>query len=233
MNPKSTGPSIAEAIYWQAAAWRIRGSEANLNVDPLAMKLFKQKMDTAELALSSAKSYASRDPSWYEMYLSIAQENSKSLAFTEKLFQEAIKRHPHFPNLYEKMALVYAPRYGVADWIKVDKIVETAVKNIHGASDAAVYASIYQRIALYQEIDFEIFRDSLASWPKIKQGYEDRLKKKQSTILMNEMAVYACRANDKDTFNKLWVQIQDKLERESWPSNYTPDICKYRFNGKM
>ncbi|MFZ6758071.1 DUF4034 domain-containing protein [Undibacterium sp. Ji50W] len=233
VNPKSTGIPIAEATYWRGAAWRIRGNQANVNVDPFALKLFKQRMDAAELALSKSKKYASRNPTWYEMYLLVSNENGKSLTFSENLYQEAIKRHPRFTNLYKEMALIYAPPYGLADWAKVEKVIETGVKNITNSDGAIIYATIYQYIASRQQFEFDIFRDSLASWPRIKQGYEHMLAKTPNAKLLNEMAVYACRANDKDTFNDLWTKIQGKPEKTIWPANYTPDICTYRFKEKM
>ncbi|MFZ6767271.1 DUF4034 domain-containing protein [Undibacterium sp. Di26W] len=232
-NPRSAGISIAEATYWRGAAWRIRGNQANVNVDPFALKLFKQRMDTAELALSKSKKYASRNPAWYEMYLLVSNENGKSLTFSENLYQEAIKRHPRFTNLYKEMALIYAPPYGLADWAKVEKVIETGVKNVTNSDGAIIYATIYQYIASRQQFEFDIFRDSLASWPRIKQGYEHMLAKTPNAKLLNEMAVYACRANDKDTFNDLWTKIQGKPEKTIWPANYTPDICTYRFKEKM
>jgi len=232
-NPKSAGIPNAEATYWRGAAWRIRGTEANLNVDPFALKLYKQRMNAAELALSKSKKYASRNPAWYEMYLLVSNENGKSLAFSENLYQEAIKRHPRFTNLYKEMALIYAPPYGQADWAKVEKVIETGIKNITESDGAIVYAAMYQYIASHQQFEFDIFRDSPASWPRIKQGYEHMLAKTPSVKLLNEMAVYACRANDKGAFNDLWTKIQGKPEKTIWPANYTPEICTYRFKEKM
>ncbi|MFZ6656795.1 DUF4034 domain-containing protein [Undibacterium sp. TJN19] len=231
LNPKSIGAPIAEAIYWRGAAWRIRGNEAN--VDPFALKLFRQRMNAAELALSRSRKYAARNPAWYEMYLLVSNENGKPLVFSENLYQEAIKRHPRFPNLYKTMALIYAPSNGFEDWDKVERVIKTAVGNITEGSSAVVYTSMYKDIASHQQSDFDLFRDSLASWPTIKQGYEEMLKKTPDKQLLNEMAVYACRANDKETFNNLWVKIQGKPEKNIWPDNYTPDICMHRFKGKM
>ena len=83
-NPKSAGGAIAEAAYWTAYAWNIRGSEYNPSTDPVAVRIFGERMKRAEQVLKSSKQFASNNPLWYETYLDVAVGTKRNLRFTAK-----------------------------------------------------------------------------------------------------------------------------------------------------
>ncbi len=229
-NPKSAGAAIAEAKYWAAYAWHIRGTIWNEHPDPVALRVFGERMKRAEDALLNSKEFASGNPLWYETYLDIAVDTKRSDAFIEALFEEAIRRHPHFQQLYVNMANNWAPiQGGLADWRKVDALVERAVALTSDLDGQDNYASLYAQIGAQRRIEFDLLDETLASWPRMKASFAELVKRYPSADNLNEFAAFACRAGDKETFLNLNVKIQGHVVDAKWPSNYSRDLCTRRF----
>jgi len=229
-NPTSAGAAIAEAKYWIAYAWHIRGCECNDSVDPVAIRVFGERMKRAENILKNSKSFASINPLWYEAYLDIAVSTKRNAKFTVELFTEGIRRHPHFHPLYTEMVKYWSPKYGgKVDWEKVDKVVNQAVSVTADLDGGINYAIIYSRLDNLQKLEFDLFKDSLASWPRMKVAYEELINRYPSNENINEFATYACRASDKATYLNLRARMKDNVVPSKWPSNYSMDMCDHRY----
>lgn len=229
-NRKSQGAAIAEAMRLRMSAWSIRGYTANKDVDKFPMKLFKERLKESERTLIASRRYASNNPIWYQTYLAVASELGKDDQFLERLFAEGVGKYPTYLDLYVEMARHWSPTYGSANWKKVDRTAELAVTNTAAVSGTSNYTVIYVGITYRQLTGFEPFRDSLASWRKMRAGFEDLIKLNPTDVAFkNEFASYACRADDRETFLKAWAQIGKDLLREVWHSNYSPDLCEKRF----
>ena len=229
-NPKSPGSAIAEARYWLAYAWHIRGYEYNNDVDPVAIKLFHQRMQRAEQVLKESRSYAANNPLWYETYLELAVDDKRGDEFTSRLFEEGIRKHPYFQPLYVDMAKRWSPWSGEnADWRKVDDLVNRAMKLTKPMDGDIDYAMLYARINDGQKIEFHLFQDSLASWPRMRDSFEEMVRRYPSDDNLNEFAAYACRAGDRETYLGVRPKIQGHIVKGKWPGNYSIDLCDHRF----
>lgn len=228
-NPKSAGAAIAEAKYWAAYAWHIRGNETSTQADPVALRVFGERMQRAEKVLQEAKDFSVDNPLWYEAYLDIAVATKRKDKFIEALFNEAIRRHPHFQPLYLNMAKHWVPRSGdMADWSKVDGVIKQAVSNAAEMDSASNYALLYAQISELQKFEFDLFRDSLVSWVKMRDSYEGLVKRYPSADNLNEFAAFACRANDKSAYLNIRPLIKHIVPKK-WPGNYSYDLCDRRF----
>lgn len=231
-NPKSAGAAIAEARHWVNYAWHIRGCLciADKDVDPVAMRVFGERMKRAEKVLLDSRKFASGNPLWYETYVGIAIATKRGDKFIEGLFEEGVRRHPYFQPLYATMADHWAPRGGgKADWKKVDELVNRAVNLTSDTDGQGNYAWLYAEISSQQKIEVDILEDSLVSWPKMRDSFEELIKRYPSADNLNEFAAFACRARDKETFLNLSVKIQGRIVDSKWPSNYSIDLCNHRF----
>lgn len=229
-NPRSPGAAIAEAKYWAAYAWHIRGDESNHDVDPVAMKAFNERMMRAEQILISSRGFASSNPLWYETYLNISIDKKRDDEFIAHLFNEGVRKHPYFQPLYFDMAKRWCLCSGeTSDWEKVDGVVNLAV-TLTTANDGTInYALLYAQIIGQQKIEFDPFQDSLVSWPKMRESFKELVKRYPSPGRLNEFAAYACRAGDKETYFGIRPKIQGQIEGPWWPSNYSIDLCDHRF----
>jgi hypothetical protein len=229
-NPMSPGAAIAEAKYWAAYAWHIRGDENNPDVDPVAIKAFDERMKRAEQILISSRDFASSNPLWYETYLNILIDQKRGDVSIDNLYSEGVSRHPYFHPLYFDMAKRWcACSGGNVDWEKVDEVVNQAVA-LTSAKDGTInYALLYLEIIGQQTIEFDPFQDSLISWPKMRESFEELVKRYPSPGRLNQFAAYACRAGDKKTYFEIRPRIVAQIEGPWWPSNYSIDLCDHRF----
>jgi hypothetical protein len=229
-NPKSTSAVIAEASYWIAYAWNIRGGKYNASTDAVAVKVFGERMKRAEQVLKDTKQFASDNPLWYETYMDVAVGTKRNVQFTAKLFAEGIHRHPHFQSLYLGMANYWSPVHdGKPDWAKVDEVIGNAVALTAITDGISNYARLYKRVNDHQKLEFDLFQDSLASWPKMRDSFDELIKRYPSTENINEFASYACQAEDKVTYLRLRVQMKDHILSHMWRNNYSPDMCDHKF----
>lgn len=229
-NPESPGAAIAEARYWVAYAWHIRGYEYNSDVDPVAIKVFHQRMQRAEQALKESRPYAANNPLWYETYLEVSIDDKREDKFTAQLFDEGIRKQPYYQPLYVEMAKRWSHWSGKdTDWRKVDDLVNRAValtKPLDGNID---YALLYAQINDRQKIEFHLFQGSLVSWPRMKDSFEEWVRRYPSDDNLNEFAAFACRAGDREAYLRMRPRIQGRIVPGKWPSNYSIDLCDHRF----
>lgn len=227
-NPRSAGAAIAEAKYWVAYAWRIRGNA--YQTDPFALRVFRERMQRAEQVLKDSKSYASGNPLWYEAYLDIAVTTRRNKKFIGTLFNDAVRKFPYFQPLYLDMAKYWASRLtDNPDWKKADDVIRRAAANtakIDGSSD---YAMLYSQLGGLQSCECNLFDESRISWEKMRSSFKDLVKRYPSTGNLNRFAAFACRANDKRAFLDIAPRIVDHIIPGKWLTGYSYDACRHQF----
>lgn len=229
-NPKSAGAAIAEAKYWAAYAWHIRGNAIVAQTDPVALRVFAERMRRAEQVLKEAKDFSADNPLWYEAYLDIAPATKRDDKFIEVLFNEAIRKHPYFQPLYLDMAKYWAPQSGEnADWKKVDEVIKLAASNTAGTDGNGNYAMLYAQLGELQKCECNLFDDSSISWPRMRDSFEDLVKRYPSVNNLNQFAAFACRAGDKRTFLNIRPRIIGHIVPSKWLDGYSYDLCDHRF----
>lgn len=229
-NPKSAGAAIAEAKYWTAFAWHIRGNDSYSQADPVALRVFGERLQRAEQVLKDAKDYSMDNPLWYEAYLDIAVAASRDDHFIQALFDEAIHRHPYFTPLYLDMAKHWAPRSGKkVDWGKADEVIRQAAANTANIDGLSNYAMLYVQLGALQKCECNLLEDSRVSWDKMRDSFADLVKRYPSVDNLNEFAAFACRANDQQTFLNIRPRIVDRIVPNKWLNGYSSDLCDHRF----
>ncbi len=232
INPKSAGAVVAEAKYWVAYAWRIRGSETApaADVDPVALKVFAERMQRAEDVLTAAKAFAADNPLWYEAYLDIAAATGRDDKFTGALFAEAVRRHPYYQTLYLDMAKRWASRLTQeADWEKADQVIRQAAANTAATDGSGNYAMLYVQLGELQKCECNLFEESRVSWPALRASFEDLVRRYPSADNLNAFAAFACRANDRAAFLNVRPRIESRILPGKWLGGYSHDLCDRRF----
>lgn len=229
-NPKSTGAAIAESTYWINSAWSIRGGATSTQVDPIAMKVFNERMDRAEKILKDSKEFSLDNPLWYMSYLELAIAAKREDKFIETLFDESIRRHPYYQPLFLLMTKYWLSVDGEkANWQKVEELANQAVILTSDKDETSNYARLYSWVGYQQKIELNLFRRGFISWSKMRDSFESLVKQYPSVTNLNEYAVYACRASDKDTYLKVRDKIRGRELPRMWPSNYSLDMCDHMF----
>ncbi len=230
LNPRSAGAAIAEARYWAAYAWHIRGNEDAVQTDPVALRVFAERMQRAEQVLQDAKAFSADNPLWYEAYLDIAVAMKRDDRFVAALYDEAVRRHPYFHPLYLGMAKHWASSVsGRADWAKADGAIRQAMANTASVDGTGAYAMLYVKLGELQKCECNLFEGSRLSWSTMRDSFEDLVKRYPSDENLNLFAAFACRANDRRAFLKVRPRIVGHILPDLWLGGYSYDLCDHRF----
>lgn len=226
--PNSTAVDIAEAIVLKRAAWSARGGGYSGSVTPEGWKLFKERLERAEAVLLRSKDRASKNPLWFEQYLEVALGLGWDYPQYRALYNAAVATFPEYHNFYFIMVQYLSPRWhGSIE--QVDAYIAEAVKKTQAKQGKVMYARLYWSYAGSQDEEFSLFADSGADWRDMREGFEQMMKATPDSLWnLNNFAVFACRANDADTYRRLRKQIGGRVYGDAWPSNYTMEICDER-----
>lgn len=220
--------ALADADYWVSYAWNARGGGFASSVTPDGWRLFKERMETAEKVLNDAKPYASQMPSWYNKMIIIQSALDRPAEERDKIFLDGARKYKTYYPTYFTMLRFLSPKWG-GSWGTVDNLVKWSVDNTKETDGNSMYARLYW----YASGDFpagRLFKETHATWPKMKQGFEDLMARHpKSKWNLNNFARFACVANDQSTFLKLRNQMGKDVIEAAWPPNTSLDLCETKF----
>jgi Domain of unknown function (DUF4034) len=222
--PESYGPDLVEALLWREWAWNARGGGYADSVTPEGWKLFAARIAHADEVLGRSKHRASRSPLWYEIRLAIARDAGWDHQHYGALFDEATKQFSWYVPFYLFAANYLSPKWD-GSYAAVDALARRTTSTPLGA-DHSLYARIYWDVAQGEELEFQLFQDSQATWPQMKAGFEGLMKRyPKSKWNLNAYAYFACLADDASTYAVVRAQIGQNLIADAWASNHSPDVC--------
>ncbi len=212
--PNSPTAHIAHSIVLLEHGWAIRGGGFASTVKPEAWAPFRQYVAKARENLERHKSVAALDPRWYEIMLKIARAESWDRKQFDSLLNEALDREPSFYPTYF-MALEYLlPKWG-GDIIQIETFAREAVTRTTKEEGKGMYARIYW-FASQKQFQNDLFTQSLAVWPRMREGFEDVVSKYPDAWNFNNYAKFACLAKDKRKTRELLAKIESSLVPEAW-----------------
>lgn len=225
--PNKPFVALAESVYWITSAWDARGTGCGCSVPEVDMMIFHERLEKAEKILIDSKSYAANLPQWYEKMIVIQGGLGRSIDERNKVFMEGVKRYPTYYPIYFAMSYFLEPKWG-GSWRAVDNLVQWSVEHTKAQEGMTMYARIYW--SMYGDSDVNFFEDTPASWPKMKQGFEDIMARHPASKWnLNQFAKLACVAGDKNTFLALRKKIGKDVFADAWTGNATLDLCDTKF----
>ena len=229
-GPASEGAAIATAQFWIGYAWHARGGGYADTVSETGWQLFRERLQKAEQVLLESRGYAADNPLWYYCYLQTALGLEWEKPRILELYKEAIERQPLFYwNLFAAIRAV-SPKWGGSVEL-MDLVAKSAAEQAGGREGEILYARGYWSISGAINADQDLFRDTLVSWPRMREGFRELLKGfPESDWNLNNFAAFACRAGDRETFLELHAQIHtSRLKKAAWRRDYTLESCEQRF----
>lgn len=226
--PSKAFVALAEANYWITYAWDARGSGYASSVSDDGWKLFRERLEKAEKILVDTKSYSATLPLWYSAMIEVQSALGRPEDERDKIFLEGAKRYPGHHPIYFTMLNYLSPKWG-GTWRTVDNLVKWSVEHTKAVEGNSMYARLYW-VASGGSPDINLFKDTFASWPKMKQGFEDLMvRHPKSEWNLNNFAKFSCMAGDKQTFLALRAQIGKDVMDDAWPENTSLDLCETKF----
>jgi hypothetical protein len=229
-SPDSYGADLVEVILWRAWAWHTRGEGTADTVTPEGWKLFRAKLASADEVLERSKVRASKSPLWYQLRLGIARDAGWDRQRYRAVFNEATVRFPWYVPLYLWAANYLSPQWG-GSYEAVDALARHTTATPLGA-DYSLYARVYWHLTCDECLEFGLFQDSPATWPRMKAGFEGLMKRyPKSKWNLNGYAYFACLADDAPTYGELRARIGREIIPAAWGSNHSTEVCDERLFG--
>lgn len=219
--PASGLRTIAEAQMWLSAAWEERGGGYASEVSPEAMRLFRQYLDRASHALDEGGQAAKQTPLWYSTKLTIGGSRGDDARALDAIFEEGVRRFPHFMLQYHARLALLLPQWG-GSYDRVDAFIRRAVMDTQAQDGTWMYAELYADVnAMFSGEDF--FRETRASWPLMRHAFEDAPR---GLAEDNAYATFACMARDRETTGRLLDRLGSYANLGMGRDTFTTEACR-------
>jgi hypothetical protein len=225
-SPESRLRPVAYVTVWATTAWKARGGEVASKVTPEGWEGFKRGLERAEQGLRASEDVGQDSPMWHYENFVVAASSGMPRAELDRRFEAGVARFPTFrPFYYERMNFLL-PQWG-GDFDQVDAFIEAAVRRTERTDGKAFYAWLYTKMAQSQCCT-DIFSEARASWPRMRESYEDimvRFPDIKNDVFYTAMA---CMAEDGPTTMRLMEKIKPRMIKLDLATNgmVSNSICR-------
>jgi hypothetical protein len=134
----------------------------------------------------------------------------------QKIIDEGLNKYPLYYQLYFSALNYFAPKWhGNAK--DIEEFANSAVARTKDQEGLGMYARIYWAASQYQYGE-RLFIDSNVVWEKMKRGIDDVLKRYPDQWNINNFALFACFAKDKQKARELFNLIKEPPILQVWKS---------------
>jgi hypothetical protein len=222
-RPDSALARVTHAEMIVRRGWAIRGGRYAHQVAESAWRPFHGHINRARAYLESEKRIASSNPDYYRLMLEIIKAQ-KGEGDPYPVLEEGIARHPGYYPMYFSMLDYLLPKWH-GDESKIEKFVKQAVDATETIEGQSMYARIYW-YASQSDYGDDLFYRSFAHWDRMKDGFEDVLKRYPDQWNLQNYAKFACDAQDPDALGNLIRRVEMPLLIEAWGSRERFEACE-------
>jgi hypothetical protein len=216
--PNSPTPRILYAKMLSTHAWAIRGGGWAREVHEEDWEPFHKLIAQARAYLLAHKAIGSADPQWYESMIALARVDGSTADDVDALVYEATWKYPdYYPNYFATIMYLQPRWHG--DLAAIDEFANRAVGKTREIEGESMYARIYW-YASQLEFGERLFKDTSVTWPKMKRGIVDVLKRYPDQWNINNFAHFACLAGDREVTARLTARVSEPI-REAWAKDAT------------
>jgi hypothetical protein len=221
----STMADLVEAIALTEWAWSARGNGYANSVSGQNMAAYTYRTEMAAAALDELADRATDNPLWYVLSLEVGLDQSKDREKLREIFDRGLTKVPQYRPLYRRMLRILMPRWG-GSYADVDKFINQIYSKTVKARGYEQYAELYSAYARLEGDELDLFADTPAFWSGMNTGYQGLLKQyPKSDAVLNSFANFACRADDKVTYNRLRGVVGKRLSSTAWSAKYSIEAC--------
>jgi hypothetical protein len=216
--PSSPTAYIADAIAWKQHAWQIRPRSIVLKAAMASEDQFLATLITDRDFLDRNKSIASQDPHFYAVRAELGSALLEKPERMMALLDEGMARAPDYYPIYFAGMDYFAPTddTGNADAARrMEAFANRAIERTQGREGLAVYARLYWHI-YGSVLGKDLFRSSMVSWPKMRQGILDVLRQYPDPWNVSNFAYLACLQGDREMTRQLVVSAGREPVLDVW-----------------
>lgn len=213
-SPNSVTANVAYARIMYGIAWEKRGSGFVQELTWEQIDGYRQYLARARKQLEASRSFASVDPQWYTLAISIIREGGWQEADYQALVSEAVKREPYYYPTYFAMITYSGPRWG-GSMKAVDDVIRFAVENTREREGSSFLARGYWVVADGQ-LGAQLYKQSKANWDELKPAFDKLIELYPVDWNRNAYARLACLAGDLTTGKELIRELGKNLDPSGW-----------------
>lgn len=228
--PGSVNADLIESAVFESWGWAARGFGAAAEVSPDAWLLFFHRVHLAAAGLEEIQERATTNPTWYSFSLSVGLARNLGVEKLRPVFDAGIEHTPQYRPLYRGMLRILLPRWG-GSYEKVDHFIEQ-MSDRSGSTDRDVeqYARLYWMYDSLERDSINLFDDSLAVWPLMKDGFRRMVKHyPHSDLVLNAFVKFACLSQDAHAYLELRPSIEHRRASAAWSAKTSIEGCDRQF----
>jgi hypothetical protein len=213
--PNSLYPRVALGRSLCTYAWEARGDRAADSVTQEGWKLFRERLRKADQVLAEAEKIDSSEVVLYHVWATVGLGLHWPLEKYEENFLRGIKADPNFLPIYYAKVVYLLPRWH-GEPGDIERFAEKVADQRGGDDGDMLYMFLARRLA---EADGKekFFDYSEFSWPRMKRGFEARIKNPRNLNLeVNHYCYFACLKKERETAKRLFKEIGTQWRSEAW-----------------
>lgn len=212
---------ITLAKFHHHLAWLWRGDGFAGDVSEESWKPFNNQIAITRSILADHKD-ASVDPEWFVTMENVSRAQSIPDQEASAVVAEAIGKHKYYERVYEAAVLRLMPNWG-GSWDEVEQFADFAAENTKDKYGDALYTRIYMVLG---DCGCGVFSETRVNWSRMKNGFEEIVKRYPNEWNLNSFAYYACQARDRDSVKALFAKI-NRTFMDAWNNDQaTYESCK-------
>jgi hypothetical protein len=223
-SPQSVAAAIALSKLYYLHGWAYRGSGFANSVSEEDFARFRSYMKLAQETLLAREGLGKTDPNWYSQMLAVGQVNGWTSEQYFAFAQAALDAFPDDYEIYFSVANRLLPQWG-GSVEQLTGFAEYAAERTKATEGKSMYARIVW--ATYSGLGgAQRLKRGELDWPKLREGFDDIVKRYPVPWNLNFFASVACDAGDKATAQRVLGLIGDRVEPEAWANRGAYVRCK-------
>ena len=223
--PASVFAPIADAMRLHIESWIIRGCAYAPRLSSEDWEAFYQLNTQAWKQLDALRGPSRQTPYWYYAALLIGSDARIPDARLTALLAEGLQKYPdHYP-LYYPYIRRFTQRWG-GDYGEMEQFITAHADRAGKAQRDTLYARLYSWMDQLENSSHAFLTDSPLDWERMRRGFEQLIARHpQSQWHQANLAKFACRLGDADTYRKWRPTLELTLFRMVPPTNIDAALC--------
>ena len=207
--PQSRTAMLGPAIVALKRAWAFRKEPSGGYASKREHQAFDDYVERARLDLEAIGAEMADEPEWYARRLEVARLQGMDDARYWALFREATERHPRYLPLYFE---------GLA------RSSATPAQRTRYVNEVARGTSPWRGDSMYALLNWplvyeEKYSSTVVDWPRMKESFQDLVKRYPDEWNLNRFAAASCWAGDIQSLKRVLPRIRSNVMLDAWANS--------------
>ena len=202
-------------------AWKVRGSGYASQVGKEHFAAMQNRLRQAGEVLIKSSALRAQCPVWYTTAQQVALLQSWPRKDYDQLCAFAIQDYPNYQEIYLQRLKYLMPRWQgkPGEWEQeAEKVADAIARTSNSPIEGDIF---YARgVGFLREVQPEIFKETAASWPRVKRGLQALKKRNPGSLEVGAALLFlAGEAGDFTLMKSLYQNsIKDRWDSRYWES---------------